>query len=60
MLNVLKRYSKIKKPFYGINCGTFGFLMNRYVSKNIEKKIIKARWVSITPLELITVGKNNK
>ena len=60
MLSALKRYSKTKKPFYGINCGTFGFLMNRYVSKNIEKKIIKARRVSINPLELITVGKNNK
>ena len=60
MLNVLKRYSKIKKPFYGINCGTFGFLMNRYVSQNIEKKIVKARKVSINPLELVAVSKNNK
>jgi NAD+ kinase len=60
MLNVLKRYSKIKKPFYGINCGTFGFLMNRYISQNIEKKIVKARKVSINPLELVAVSKNNK
>ena len=60
MLNVLKRYSKIKKPFYGINCGTFGFLMNKYVSKNIEKKIKKAKKTLINPLELITVNKNNK
>ena len=60
MLNVLKRYSKLKKPFYGINCGTFGFLMNRYITKNIEKKILKARKVSINPLELVSISQNNK
>ena len=60
MLNVLKRYSKIKKPFYGINCGTFGFLMNRYISKGIEKKISKAKKILINPLELVTIDKNNK
>ncbi len=60
MLNVLKRYSKLKKPFYGINCGTFGFLMNRYITKNIDKKILKARKVSINPLELVSISQNNK
>ena len=60
MLNTLKRYSKIKKPFYGINCGTFGFLMNKYFSKGIEKKINKARKTLINPLELVTVDKKNK
>ena len=29
MLSSLKKYIKFKKPFYGINCGTFGFLMIR-------------------------------
>ena len=37
MLHSLKKYLKFKKPFYGINCGTYGFLMNKYVSKNFEK-----------------------
>ena len=27
MLNILKKYSKYKKPFYGINCGSYGFLI---------------------------------
>ena len=60
MLNILKRYSKIGKPFYGVNCGTFGFLMNRYVSKDIEKKISRAKKTLINPLKLITIDKNNK
>ena len=29
MLQVLKKYQKYNKPFYGMNKGTFGFLMIR-------------------------------
>ena len=29
MLRILKKYYNFKKPFYGINCGTVGFLMNK-------------------------------
>ena len=59
MLKILKLYSKFNKPFYGINCGTFGFLMNRYISKNIEKKIIKAKKTLINPLNVTAVTNNN-
>jgi NAD+ kinase len=50
MLNSLKKYAKFKKPFYGINCGSFGFLMNKYTDKNLEKKIISSKKVLIKPL----------
>ena len=60
MLNVLKFYLKFKKPFYGINCGTFGFLMNKYISKGIEKKVKKAKKTLINPLELVANSKSNK
>ena len=60
MLNSLKKYVKFKKPFYGINCGTFGFLMNKYSSDNIEKKIQKAKKTLINPLEVVSSSKNNK
>ena len=43
MLNCLKKNIKYKKPFYGINCGTFGFLMNKYASENLEKKNTKSK-----------------
>tara|TARA_B100001029_G_C15039775_1_gene442749 strand:- start:981 stop:1739 length:759 start_codon:yes stop_codon:yes gene_type:complete len=52
MLNALKRYSKLKKSFYGINCGSFGFLMNRFNYKDLEKKILKAKKTIINPLEI--------
>ena len=37
MLQTLKKYQKYNKPFYGMNRGTFGFLMNKFVSSNLEK-----------------------
>ena len=30
MLSILKKYFKFSKSFYGINCGSFGFLMNKF------------------------------
>jgi len=60
MLNVLKKYAKFKKPFYGINCGTFGFLMNKYISNNLERKIKKAKKTLINPLEVISSSKNHR
>jgi NAD+ kinase len=58
MLNSLKKYVKFKKPFYGINCGTYGFLMNRYASENLEKKITRAKKTTINPLQIVSY--NNK
>ena len=58
MLHSLKKYVKFKKPFYGINCGTYGFLMNRYITKNLENKISRAKTTTINPLQVIS--SNNK
>ena len=33
MLQTLKKLYKYKKPFYGINSGNYGFLMNRFSNK---------------------------
>ena len=37
MLQTLKKLYKFKKPFYGINSGNYGFLMNKFSNKNILK-----------------------
>ena len=60
MLNTLKKYKKFNKPFYGINKGTFGFLMNKYKEDNILKNVSKAKPISISPLEMKAVNKKNK
>ena len=58
MLQTLKRYRKLNKVFYGINSGNYGFLMNKFSSKNMIKNLFKAKMISISPLEMIV--KNNK
>ena len=58
MLQTLKKNKNSKKEFYGINSGNYGFLMNKFSSKNIIKNLSKANMVSISPLEMIV--KNNK
>ena len=58
MLSILKKYYKYKKPFYGINCGSYGFLMNKYNYKELYKKIYKSKRTTINPLILKTRVKN--
>ena len=36
MLKTLKKYQKYNKPFYGMNMGTYGFLMNKFKIKNMQ------------------------
>tara|TARA_B100000579_G_scaffold404590_1_gene389531 strand:+ start:56 stop:835 length:780 start_codon:yes stop_codon:yes gene_type:complete len=58
MLKILKKYYKYNKPFYGMNRGTFGFLMNKFNLKNIFQKISKSKNVTIPALQVQAVGKS--
>ena len=60
MLETLKKYKDSKKLFYGINSGDYGFLMNKFSKKNLYKNLLKAKQVSISPLEMIVKNKKNK
>ena len=60
MLQILKKYQKYKKPFYGMNRGTSGFLMNKFKLQDIYKKIFRAKSVSISALEMKATTKKNK
>ena len=60
MLQTLKKYKKLNKLFYGINSGNYGFLMNKFSSKNIIKNLNKAKMISISPLEMIVKNRNNQ
>ena len=60
MLQTLKKLQKYKKPFYGMNRGTFGFLMNKFRLQNLEKNISKTKLVTISPLEVKILTKNKK
>jgi NAD+ kinase len=58
MLQTLKKNKNSKKFFYGINSGNYGFLMNKFSSKNFLKNLSKANLISISPLEMRV--RNNK
>ena len=58
MLETLKKNNKYNNFFYGINSGSYGFLMNKYSRKSI-KNISKSKIIKISPLEM-KVKKNNK
>ena len=58
MLQTLKKNRESKKFFYGVNSGNYGFLMNKFSSKNIISNLHKAKMITIFPLEMIV--KNNK
>ena len=52
MLQTLKKNYKFKKPFYGINSGNYGFLMNKFNKKKIYKNILQAKEIDISPLTM--------
>ena len=60
MLQTLKKKKKFPTSFYGINSGNYGFLMNKFSEKNIIKNLIKAKMISISPLEMIVKNSKNE
>jgi NAD+ kinase len=60
MLKTLKKFQKYNKPFYGMNRGTFGFLMNKFKISNLDKSIRKAKLFSISPLSIKANNNKNK
>ena len=59
MLQTLKKNKNSKKSFYGINSGSYGFLMNKFSNKFLIKNLTKAKIVNISPLEM-QVSSNKK
>ena len=57
MLQTLKKLYKFKKPFYGINSGNYGFLMNKFSLKNTIKNLSKSKMITISPLEMTVINK---
>ena len=60
MLQTLKKLHKYKKPFYGINSGNYGFLMNKFSKKKIIKNLKTTHSIKIYPLQMIVKTKNNQ
>ena len=52
MLKTLKKNKYSSKLFYGINSGSYGFLMNKFSPKHTLKNLFKAKMITISPLEM--------
>jgi len=60
MLQTLKKFYKFKKPFYGINSGNYGFLMNKFSNVNFIKNLKTLNNIKIHPLQMVVKNKNNQ
>ena len=60
MLQTLKKLHKFKKPFYGINSGNYGFLMNKFSNKNFLKNLRTSHSIKIHPLQMNVKTKNDQ
>ncbi|MDP3372277.1 MAG: NAD kinase [Candidatus Paracaedibacteraceae bacterium] len=63
MLDALHRGSNLNLPFYGIHCGTVGFLMNAISLDNIPslmERLEKATITKLNPLKMTVVQKDGK
>ncbi len=58
MLHCLHEYMNLDVPFYGINCGTVGFLMNEYSDGNLQDMVESAKTEVINPLHMIAKTKD--
>tara|TARA_Y100000741_G_scaffold355684_1_gene331418 strand:- start:457 stop:1215 length:759 start_codon:yes stop_codon:yes gene_type:complete len=52
LLKSLHDYHKYKKPFYGINYGSIGFLMNNESNKNLNEIISSSQKIELKALQL--------
>ncbi|WDI30573.1 NAD kinase [Hyphococcus flavus] len=52
MLDVLRKYMTSRKPIYGFNRGTVGFMMNDAPLENLPERIAAAEATVIHPLEM--------
>jgi NAD+ kinase len=60
MLQTLKKLYKFKKPFYGINSGNYGFLMNKFSNKNCIKNLKNSHAIRIYPLQMSVKTKGGR
>jgi len=60
MLDALRRRFEDKKPVYGMNRGTVGFLMNDYQEDDLPERIDAAIRASINPLAMTAIDEHDQ
>jgi NAD+ kinase len=52
MLETLHRFMERAVPIYGMNCGTIGFLMNKFNEEGLADRVAAAQSVTLHPLRM--------
>lgn len=52
VLRVIHQYLDLRRPIFGMNCGTVGFLLNSYEPDTLLERISAAHEVILHPLEM--------
>ena len=60
LLKTVHDYKKYKKSFYGINCGSIGFLMNNESNINLEEIIKNSQKIKLKPLNMSAKNNNDE
>ena len=59
LLKSLHDFNELNKPFFGINYGSVGFLMNSTSGKNLEELIKNSKSTDLKPLKMIAIDYAN-
>ena len=60
ILKSLHDYLKIKKPIFGMNFGSVGFLMNEFKLDGLPERLKKAQLIKLRPLVMKTLSPTGK
>ena len=60
LLKSLHDFNKLNKPFFGINYGSVGFLMNAASNKNLEELIENSKSTELKPLKMTAKDEDEK
>ena len=60
LLKSLHNYSKLNKPFFGINFGSIGFLMNNIINKDLNEIVNHSKKSIFKPLKMSATSIDNK
>ena len=59
LLKSLHDFNELNKPFFGINYGSVGFLMNSKSNKNLKELIKNSKSTDLKPLKMIAINEDN-
>ena len=60
LLKSLHSFNKLNKPFFGINFGSIGFLMNNLSNENLNEMVSDSKKSTFKPLKMSALSVNNE